>query len=323
MFAVYVETPNPDTPLEALRLGQRPEPEIPPGWVRVAVSHASLNRHDVFTLRGVTGHPTPIPFPMILGNDAVGRLDDGTEVVVYPLLAGPARRGDETLAPDWHVLSEKVQGTFADYVAVPRENVLPLPPGLSAVDASVLGTAWLTAYRSLFTRARLKPGQTVLVQGATGGMSTALIQLGRAAGLTVWATSRSRRGLEMAERLGAHVVLPDGAPTPGKADAVCDNVGAATFGHSLRSLARGGVLVVTGVTAGQHVPLDLLPLIVNQVSVAGSIMGTLEEMRRLMDFVVGHGIRPKIDEVVPMAQARGAFERMIRGEVAGKLVLAR
>ncbi|WP_300160442.1 zinc-binding dehydrogenase [Solidesulfovibrio sp.] len=322
MFAVYVETPNPDAPLEALRLGQRPEPEIPPGWTRVAVSHASLNRHDVFTLRGVTGHPTPIPFPMILGNDGVGRLDDGTEVVLYPLVTGPGRRGDETLAPDWHVLSEKVQGTFAEYVAVPRENVLPLPPGLSAVDASVLGTAWLTAYRSLFTRARLKPGQTVLVQGATGGMSTALIQLGRAAGLTVWATSRSRRGLEMAERLGAHVVLPDGAPTPGKADAVCDNVGAATFGHSLRSLARGGVLVVTGVTAGQHVPLDLLPLIVNQVSVVGSIMGTLEEMRRLMDFVVGHGIRPEIDAVVPLDQARGAFERMVRGEVAGKLVLA-
>ncbi len=323
MFAVYVEKPNPDHPLEALCLGERPVPDIPPGWLRLAVSHASLNRHDIFTLRGITGHPTPIPFPMILGNDGVGSLDDGTPAVVYPLLTGPDRRGDETLAPDWHVLSEKVQGTFAEYVAVPRANVIPLPPGLSAVDAAVLGTAWLTAYRSLFTRARLAPGQTVLVQGATGGMSTALIQLARAAGLTVWATSRSPEGRALAERLGAHVVLAAGEPTPGRADAVCDNVGAASFAHSLASLARGGVVIVTGVTTGKTVSLDLLPLIVDQISLVGSIMGTREEMIRLMEFVTHHDIRPAIDSVVPMEQARESFARMLRGEVRGKVVFTR
>ncbi|MDQ7830880.1 MAG: zinc-binding dehydrogenase [Desulfovibrionaceae bacterium] len=320
MFSVYVEKPNPDAPLAALRLGQRPEPDILPGWVRVKISHASLNRHDIFTLRGITGHDTPIPFPMILGNDGVGRLDDGTEVVLYPLISDPDQSGDETVAPGWHVLSEKVQGTFAEYAAVPRRNIIPLPTGLSATDASVLGTAWLTAYRMLFTKARLRPGQTMLVQGATGGMSTALIQLGRAAGLTVWATSRSREGMALAERLGAHAVLADSDQPPGKADAVFDNVGAATWGHSLRSVARGGIIVTTGVTTGQNVPLDLLPVIVNQITITGSIMGTLDEMRHLLEFVRQNGIRPEIETVVPMESAREPIGRMIRGEVRGKIV---
>jgi NADPH:quinone reductase-like Zn-dependent oxidoreductase len=320
MFSVYVEKPNPDAPLAALRLGQRPEPDIPPDWVRVKISHASLNRHDIFTLRGITGHDTPIPFPMILGNDGVGRLDDGSEAVIYPLIGSPDWRGDETVDPGWHVLSEKIQGTFAEYAAVPRRNAIPLPPGLSAADASVLGTAWLTAYRMLFTKARLQPGQSVLVQGASGGMSTALIQLGRAAGLTVWATSRSREGMALAERLGAHAVLAEGEAPPGKADAVCDNVGAATWGHSLRWVARGGVIVTTGVTTGQDVPLDLLPVIVNQISITGSIMGTLDEMRRLLEFVRQNGIRPEIEAVVPMERARESIGRMVRGEVRGKIV---
>src|SRR5207245_1604854 len=117
----------------------------------------------------------PISFPMILGNDGAGTLDDGTPVVIYPVLGSSDWRGDETLDPDWHILSEFVQGTFADYVAVPRRNAIPLPDGLSALHASVLGTAWLTAYRSLFTKSGLQAGQTLLVQGASGGMSTALI----------------------------------------------------------------------------------------------------------------------------------------------------
>jgi len=112
-------------------------------------------------------------------------------------------RDDETLDPRWHILSERVPGTFADYVAVPKRNAIPLPGGISALDASVLGTAWLTAYRALFTKSNLKPGETMLVQGASGGMSTALIQLGHAAGFEVWATSRSSKGRELAEKLGA------------------------------------------------------------------------------------------------------------------------
>jgi len=119
MLAIYAEKANPDDPMAALVVGHRPEPEIPEGWLRVKVSHASLNRHDIFTLRGITAHPEGISFPMILGNDCAGTLDDGTPVVIYPLMGSADWHGDETLDPYWHIFSEFVQGTFADYVAVP------------------------------------------------------------------------------------------------------------------------------------------------------------------------------------------------------------
>src|SRR3984893_10232458 len=136
--------------------------------------------------------------------DGAGVLDDGTPVVIYPVMGSDDWRDDETLDPHWHIFSELVPGTFADFVAVPKRNAIALPEGLSARNASVLGIAWLTAYRALFTKARLQPGQTLLVQGASGGMSTALIQLGRAAGLEVWTTSRNAAGRALAEKLGAH-----------------------------------------------------------------------------------------------------------------------
>src|SRR6202047_3347674 len=134
---------------------------------------------------GVTAQAKPIVFPMILGNNGAGTLDDGSEVIIYPLMGAPDWRGEETLDPDWNIFSERVRGTFADYVAFPRRNAIPRPSGISALDASVMGTAWLTAYRALFTKSNLGPGETLLVQGASGGMSTALIQLGRAAGFEV------------------------------------------------------------------------------------------------------------------------------------------
>ena len=151
MFAVYADHGNSENPLAALRMGERPEPHVPEGWVRVKVTHASLNRHDIFTLRGVTAHPQGLTFPIILGSDGAGLLDDGTPVVIYPVLGSDDWRDDETLDPHWHIVSEFVPGTFADYVAVPKRNAVPVPEGLSLLDASVLGTAWLTAYRALFT----------------------------------------------------------------------------------------------------------------------------------------------------------------------------
>lgn len=321
MFAVYCEKPDPENPLAALRLGDRPEPEVPDGWLRVRVTHASLNRHDIFTLRGITGQPTPIPFPMILGNDAAGQLDDGSEVVLYPVVTGEGREGDETLAPDWHVLSEMIPGTMAEYVAVPRRNVLPLPEGLSPLAASVLGTAWLTAYRMLFTKSGLRAGQSMLVQGATGGVSTALIQMGRAAGMEVWATSRTGSGLELAAQAGAHHALPFGQTPARRFDAVFDSVGAASWDDSLRAVRRGGAVVTIGVTTGKLVSLDLLPVIVEQISIHGTIMGTRTEMLDLMNFVVRSGIAPMIGCVLPMRRAPEAFELMCAGRVRGKIVL--
>jgi len=194
MFAVYATHADSAHPISALQIGERPDPTVPEGWVRVKISHASLNRHDLFTLRGISGHPEGIKYPIILGNDGVGTLDDGTRVVIYPMMGGDGWRDDETLDPKWHIPSEFIDGTFADYTVVPKRNVIPLPKELSPLHASVLGTAWLTAYRALFTKSGLRPGEAVLIQGATGGMATALIQLGRAAGFEVWATSRSEEG---------------------------------------------------------------------------------------------------------------------------------
>src|ERR1043166_3551109 len=185
MFAVYATHADPENPVAALKIGQQPESTVPDGWVRVKVSHASLNRHDLFTLQGISGHPEGIKFPMILGNDAAGTLDDGTPVVIYPLMGSDDWRGDETLDPGWHIPSEFIPGTFADYAVVPKRNAIPLPSNLSLLHASVLGTAWLTAYRALFTKSGLRPGDTILVQGATGGLANALIQLGRAAAVEV------------------------------------------------------------------------------------------------------------------------------------------
>lgn len=323
MFAVYATHPAPEAPLSALKVGERPEPDVPDGWVRVKVTHASLNRHDLFTLQGISGHPEGITYPMILGNDAAGTSDDGTPVVVYPVMGSDDWRGDETLDPAWHIPSEFIDGTLADYVVVPKRNAIPLPEGLSPPHASLLGTAWLTAYRALFTKSGLRAGDTVLIQGATGGMATALIQLGRAAGFEVWVTSRTEEGRTLATALGAHRTFSSNEPLQQKVRAVVDNIGPTSWAHSLSSLARGGTLVTTGATTGFGVPLDLLRVICDQLTVCGSIMGTLDDMQKLMHLIVRAGIKPEIGAVLPMERAEEAFRAMWEGKTHGKAVLTR
>jgi len=323
MFAVYASQAIPDDPLAALAIGDLPEPEVPEGWLRIKISHASLNRHDIFTLRGITAHPEGISFPMILGNDGAGRLDDGTLVVIYPVLGRNDWRDDETLDPNWHIFSEFLPGTFANYIAVPKRNAIPLPSGLSALHASVLGTAWLTAYRALFTKSALQPGQTLLVQGSSGGMSTALIQLGRAAGFEIWATSRNDQGRALAEKLGAHRTFESNEKLPRKVQAVVDNIGPASWAHSMASIARGGTIVITGVTTGLEVPLPLLPMLSEQITVCGSIMGTLQDMKDMMNFIVTSGITPEIGRVLPMEQAEEGICAMWEGRTSGKTVFTR
>ena len=323
MFAVYASEANPGDPLAALAVGDLPEPAVPEGWLRIKLSHASLNRHDIFTLRGITAHPEGISFPMILGNDGAGSLDDGTPVVIYPVLGSDEWRGDETLDPNWHIFSEFLPGTFADYIAVPKRNAIPLPGGLSALHASVLGTAWLTAYRALFTKSALRSGQTLLVQGSSGGMSTALIQLGRAAGFEIWTTSRSDRGRALAEKLGAHRTFDFNEKLPRKVQAVIDNIGPASWAHSMASVARGGTIVITGVTTGLEVPLPLLPMLSEQITVCGSIMGTLQDMKDMMNFIVTSSITPEIGRVLPMEQAEQGIRAMWEGCTSGKTVFTR
>lgn len=322
MFAVYAESFSPDDPLSGLAVGERPEPEAPDGWVTVQVKAASLNHHDLWSLRGVGLREESLP--MILGCDAAGLDENGDEVVVHAVISDPAWSGDETLDPRRSLLSEKHQGTFADRVVVPRRNVVPKPRSLSFEEAACLPTAWLTAYRMLFTRGGLKPGDAVLVQGAGGGVATALIALARAGGLRVFATSRDDAKRKRALELGAHEVLESGERLPQKVDAVMETVGRATWSHSIRSLRPGGTIVTSGATSGPKLDdAELTRIFFLQLSVVGSTMGTRDELASLVELLDVSGVRPVIDQVLPMEQARDGFAAMADGDVFGKVVFTR
>jgi NADPH:quinone reductase-like Zn-dependent oxidoreductase len=320
MFAVSAARIDPEQPLSGLELGERPEPDVPDGWTTVQVRAASLNHHDLWTLRGVG--ITADRLPMILGCDAAGIDADGNEVVVHAVLGDPAAGGgDETMDPKRSLLSEVHPGTFAERVAVPQRNLVPKPAALSFEEAACLPTAWLTAYRMLFTRSGLRPGDTVLVQGAGGGVATALIVLARAGGLRVWATSRDEAKRVRALELGAHAVFESGGRLPERVDVVMETVGAVTWAHSLRSLRPGGRIVVSGATSGPNPPAELSRVFFQQLSVVGSTMGTRDELARLIRLCETDGVRPLIDSTYDLRDAASAFERLATGDVFGKLVL--
>src|SRR4051794_39717117 len=305
MFAAYAERFSNDDPLSGLVVGERPDPEVPDGWTTVQVRAASLNHHDLWSLRGVGLREQALP--MILGCDAAGVDEEGREVVVHSVVSDDAWRGDETLDPRRSILSERFQGTFAERVAVPRRNLVPKPPELSFAQAACLPTAWLTAYRMLFTRASVAPGATVLVQGAGGGVATALIVLGRAGGLRVWARSRSEDKRARALELGADAVFAPGARLPERVDAVMETVGAGTWEHSLKCLKPGGTLVISGATSGADPPAGLTRVFFLQLSVVGSTMGSRDELERLVRLCVERGVRPVIESELPMESAPDAF----------------
>jgi NADPH:quinone reductase-like Zn-dependent oxidoreductase len=318
MLAVYASDIDKDDPLRALQVGERPEPQPPDGWTTVTVKAASLNHHDLWSLRGVGLDAQRLP--MILGCDAAGLDDNGDEVVVHAVIASDSWRGDETLDPRRSLLSERHQGTFAERVAVPLRNLVPKPPELSFEQAACLPTAWLTAYRMLFTRGRVLPGQTILVQGATGGVATALTVLGSAAGVRVWVTGRSERKRARALELGAEQVFEPGARLPERVDAVMETTGQATWAHSVRALKPGGAIVVSGATTGDAPPAELTRVFFLQLSVIGSTMGTRDELERLMRFCVERQLRPVIDTTLALADAREGFAAMLAGELFGKAV---
>lgn len=319
MFAVFAESFSSESPLEGLVLGERPDPEVPDGWTTVTVKAASLNHHDLWSLRGVGLKQEQLP--MILGCDAAGLDEDGNEVVVHAVISDPSWTGDETLDPRRSLLSERYQGTLADKVAVPRRNVVPKPASLSFAEAACLPTAWLTAYRMLFTRGRLTAGDTVLVQGAGGGVATACIVLARAAGLKVLATSRDEAKRAKALEIGAHDVFESGARLPVKVDAVMETVGRATWSHSIRSLRPGGVLVTSGTTSGPQLDdAELTRIFFTQLSVVGSTMGTRDELASLVSMLDATGTKPLIDREVALTDARTGFEAIAGGDVFGKIV---
>ncbi|WP_327089689.1 zinc-binding dehydrogenase [Nonomuraea sp. NBC_01738] len=315
MFAVTAAQTDPDNPLAGLRLGEHPEPKTPDGWTTVTVKATALNHHDLWTLKGVGIRQDRLP--IVLGCDAAGVDEDGNEVIVHSVIGSGA---DETLDPKRSLLSELHDGTFAERVAVPRRNLVPKPAALSFEQAACLPTAWLTAYRMLFDKAGLQPGATVLVQGAGGGVATALIALGRAGGYRVWATSRSAAKRERALELGADQVFETGARLPERVDAVMETVGQATWDHSLKSLKPGGRVVVSGATSGAVPPADLNRVFFLQLSVVGSTMGTRDQLRRLAVFLEQTGVRPLIDRTLPLAEASTGFAAMLAGDLFGKVV---
>lgn len=320
MFAVYAESSNFDDPLAGLGVGERPDPEVLDGWTTVTVKAASINHHDVWSLKGV-GLPEE-RLPMILGCDAAGYDEDGNEVVVHAVINDPAWTGEEIHDPKRSLLSERFQGTFAEKVAVPRANLIPKPAGLSFQEAACLPTAWLTAYRMLFTKSGLQPGDTVLIQGAGGGVATALIVLARAAGLTVWATSRDEEKRARALGIGAHEAFEFGARLPRMVDAVMETVGAATWSHSVKSLRPGGSIVLSGTTSGPNPEnAELMRIFFQEKNVVGSTMGTRAELGKLVAFLAATGVRPLIDRELPMDQAAEGIAAVASGEVFGKIVL--
>jgi NADPH:quinone reductase-like Zn-dependent oxidoreductase len=319
MLAITATSVDADRPLHGLTIGDRPAPEVPDGWTVVDVKAAALNHHDLWTLRGVgIDHER---LPIILGCDAAGVDDEGNDVVVHSVISSDDWRGDETLDPKRTLLSELHDGTFAEQVVVPRRNLVPKPPGLSFAEAACLPTAFLTAYRMLFTNSGAPPGSTVLVQGAGGGVSTALVQLAHACGYRVWVTSRSEEKRARVLELGATGAFESGARLPDRVDAVFETVGAATWAHSLKALRPGGVLVVAGATSGSDPLADLRRVFFLQLRIVGSTMGTREELVRVAQLCESRGVRPAIDASYSFVDARDAFQRLLDGAAFGKLVL--
>lgn len=317
MYAVTAARLDKDNPLSGLEAGEHPDPDPPDGWTTVEVKATSLNHHDLWALRGVGLSQDRLP--IVLGCDAAGVDPNGNEVVVHSVIGDPSA-GDETRDPKRSLLSEVHDGTFAERVAVPRRNLVAKPAELSFDEAACLPTAWLTAYRMLFTQSGAQPGSTVLVQGAGGGVSTALIVLGSAAGYRMWVTSRDEGKRERALGLGADQVFPSGARLPERVETVMETVGQATWSHSLKCLKPGGRVVVAGATSGPAPSAELNRVFFLQLSVVGSTMGTYDELARLVRFLQVTGARPVVHETMPLRQARDGFAAMAGGELFGKIV---
>ena len=319
------------------------EPVLGPEDVLVRVRACALNHLDLFVRQGM---PTlKLPLPHILGSDVAGEIarvgDDVDDpevderVVVNPgLTCGECEyciRGEDPLCVDYKILGEHVHGGYAEYVVVPAKNVARLPTDFSFESAAAAPLTFGTAWRLLVTKAHVRPGEEVLILGAGSGVSTAAIQIAKLAGCTVFTTSSSEEKLKKAKAIGADVLVNYKAVPWSKAvweltgkrgvDVVLDHVGAATFKDSLRSLRKGGRLVTPGATSGPITELDIRYLFWRQLTVMGSTMSTQKEFEDVMKLVFMGRLKPVVDRVFPLQEARHAHEYLERGAQFGKVVL--
>lgn len=329
--------------LECLEPADVPHPGAPgPGEVLVRMRAAAINHIDLFVVGGLP--KAQFTFPHVLGSDGAGIIEavgDGVtglspedSVLLNPGLScgrcPVCLAGEQPLCREFRILGEHVEGTIAEYVRLPAVNVAPAPADYSWPEAAAFPLATLTAWRMLMTRARLRPGETVLIWGIGGGVALAAVQIAKLAGARVVATSSSTAKLAVAQRLGADVLLDHTARDVARdvrnltgtgADVVVDSVGEATWEHSLRALRPMGRLVTCGATTGPMVSLDVRRLFWFQWEILGSTMGSHREFREVVTLAGRGQLRPVIDSVVPLAEARSAFARMAEGRQLGKLVI--
>jgi NADPH:quinone reductase-like Zn-dependent oxidoreductase len=305
---------------EVLVYEDAPDPVPGDGEALVELRAASLNHLDLWIRKGLPS----VPKPRILGADGAGiRADTGERVVINPGID----HGDGRIT----VVGEHFDGTHAELVVVPEENLYPLPDELSFEEAAAFPLVFETAYRMLVTRAGLREGETVFVWGIGGGVSTAALAIAKALGARVIVTSSSEPKLERARELGADGTIDHAHGdvkaavkelTGGRgADVVVEHVGEATWRTSLDVAAQGGRVVVCGATSGPNPPAALHRVWWKQLSILGSTMGTKEDFEGAYELVKTGRAKPVVDSVFPRAEARAAHERLEAGEQLGKIVL--
>lgn len=328
---------------EVVTVGECPPPTRAAGHVLVRVRAATVNRVDLYMRDSGAGITHRLP--QIMGLDGAGtveavdadehRLKPGQRVVLHPgIVCGRCEfclRGDGVLCTDMSLLGEHRDGTFAQYVSVPSCNAFPMPEGLSFAEAAALGVNHLTAWRMLFTRARLEPWETVLIFGIGGGVSLAALQLAKLVGARAIVTSRDDEKLERARVMGADhtingqredVVKSVMGATGGRGvDVVFENVGAAVWSAAMKSLVRGGRLVTCGATSGDQPPADLRRIFIRQLQIIGSTAGNFNEFSDLLGFVARTGLRPVIDSEHSLDQVRCALDRLESEAQFGKVAL--
>ena len=328
---------------EVVNVGLRPRPRRGPGEVLVRIHAATLNRVDLYMRDSGAGITHRLPQVMgIDGAGTVAAVDEaepllraGQRVLLHPgISCGRCEfcaRGEGVLCPGVSYLGEHRDGTLAQYVSLPARNVFPMPEGFSFEEAAALGVNHLTAWRMLFTKAQLKPWETVLIFGVGGGVSLAALQLAKWAGARAIVTSREDAKLERARALGADHAVNGAREDVAKAvlaltngrgvDVVVENVGAAVWGSALRSVVRGGRIVTCGATSGDQPPADLRRIFIRQLQILGSTLGDLHEMGALLKACAGGALRPVIDSTWALDEVHAALNRLESGAQFGKVAV--